>query len=210
MDVGKKCLLIAILGMILALVSSPFVINMAFTGRPFVTFISKKVLIEVPPDEYGPISRTITHMEKIMGPVTLNSSKGEEYKVSLNIVTNDTVNVLIFCLNSSDIIQKSFNAGNYTDDIRITGVGSYVLNATNTGNSAVKATFKITESWRYETTEWEEQIDLLKTVVAPIWFALGIVMLVYSLIKLRREAKKTYPEAAEEAAVTGYVEVDDE
>ncbi|MCX8184028.1 MAG: hypothetical protein N3F08_06395 [Crenarchaeota archaeon] len=210
MDIGKKCLIMAIAGVILASVSSPFVVNMLFNGKPITVFTPKEVSIPFPPQEYGPVSKVITGMEKIMGPVSLNPGKWEKYKVSLNIVTNDTVNVLIFCLNSSDIIQKTFNAGNHTDDIMITANGTYVLNASTPDNSAIEATFKITESRFLRVTEWEEQVDILRTVGPSVGFIAGFAILVYSLVRLKREAETARPGAAGETFETGYVEVEED
>ncbi len=212
MDVGRKCLLMAIVGVILTLVSSPFVINMAFTGKPLITITLKEVLEPFPPNEYQ-LNHTIIVGAKKIGTFYLNPEreKIEQYRVSLNIVTNGTINLLIFRMNSTDTIQNSFNAGNHTiEDLRITGEGIYVLNATSTGNSTVNAAFKITESWFIRTTEWEEQIDLMRTLGSSIGFAIGLVMIVYSLITLRREAKKAYPETAEETRGLGYTEFEEE
>jgi len=210
MDVGKKCLLMAIVGVIFIFVSSPFVINMVFTGKPITTLTAKEVLKPFPPQEYGPISRNITGMEKIMA-VHLNPERGEQYKVGLSVSTNGTVNVLVFCLNSTDTIQNTFNAGNHTiDNLAITRNGTYVLNATSVGNSVVKATFTITESWLLRVMEWEEQVDLLRTVGPSLCFTVGIAILAYSLIRLRREAGAAYPRAAGETGETGYLEVEED
>ncbi len=210
MDVGKKCLIMAIAGVILASVSSPFVANMVFTGKPITMVTSKEVLIPFPPQEYGPISKTITGMEKIM-EVSLNPARGEQYKVSLNVETNGTVNVLVFGKNSTSIIQNSFNTGNHTiDNLMITGEDVYVLNATTTGNGVVKATFKITESWLHKDIKWEEQVDLLRTVGPSLGFIAGLVILVYSLVRLRREAEAAHPSAAEETFGARYVEVEED
>ncbi|MBO3831976.1 MAG: hypothetical protein FGF51_01120 [Candidatus Brockarchaeota archaeon] len=209
MDVGKKCLIMAIVGVVLASVSSPFVVNMLFNGKPITMFIPKEVLIPSQPQEYGPFSKVITGMEKIT-EVSLNPARGEQYKVSLNVETNGTINILVFAKNSASIIQDSFNAGNHTRDLMISANGTYVLNATSTGNSAVEATFKITESWFLRVTEWEEQVDILRTVGPSVGFAAGLAILVYSLIRLRREAEGAQPEAAGGNFETGYVEVEED
>jgi hypothetical protein len=209
MDVGKKCLLMAIAGVILVLTSSPFVINMVFTGKPITMFTAKEVLKPSPPQEYGPISRAITGMEKVM-EVYLNPARGEQYSVSLNVVTNGTINVLVFRVNNTDMIQNSFNAGNYSVNLGIARNGTYVLNATSVDSSVVKATFKITESWLLRVMEWEEQVDLLRTVGPSVGFVVGIATLAYSLIKLRKEARAAYPKAAGETGETGYVEVEED
>ncbi|MBO3841473.1 MAG: hypothetical protein FGF48_03535 [Candidatus Brockarchaeota archaeon] len=209
MDVGKKCLIMAIVGVVLASVSSPFVVNMLFNGKPITMLTPKEVLIPFQPQEYGPFSKVITGMEKIT-EVSLNPARGEQYKVSLNVETNGTINILVFAKNSASIIQESFNAGNHTRDLMISANGTYVLNATTPDNSAVKATFKITESWFLRVTEWEEQVDILRTVGPSVGFAAGLAILVYSLIRLRREAEGARPEAAGGTFETGYVEVEED
>ncbi|MBO3809044.1 MAG: hypothetical protein FGF50_05555 [Candidatus Brockarchaeota archaeon] len=209
MDVGKKCLIMAIVGVILASVSSPFVVNMLFNGKPITMLTPKEVLIPSQPQEYGPLSKVITGMEKIM-EVPLNPARGEQYKVSLNVVTNGTINILVFAKNSASINQTSFNAGNHTRDLMISVNGTYVLNATTADNSAVEATFKITESWFLRVTEWEEQVDILRTVGPSVGFAAGLAILVYSLIRLRREAEGARTEAAGGTFETGYVEVEED
>jgi len=184
MDVGKKCLLMAVVGVILAVVSSPFVINMVFTGKLITVFTGREVL-EPSVLEYPLSPRIINSMERI-GMFYFNPERGEQYRISLNVVTNGTINVLIFRTNSTGMIQNSFNAGNHTiEDLMITDEGVYIFNATNIGNNAVNATFRIKESWLVRLTEWEEQIDLLRTVMPAAGFAAGIIMLAYSLIKLR-------------------------
>lgn len=208
MDIGKKCLIMAIAGMILASVSSPFIVNMLFNGKPITMLTPKEVLIPLQPQEYGPISKVITGMEKIM-EVPLNPARGEQYKVSLNVATNGTINVLIFGKESSSIIQDSFNAGNHTRDLVITANGTYVLNATIPDNGSVEARFKITESWFLRVTEWEEEVDVLRTVGPSAGFAVGLAVLAYSLIRLRREAETARPEARE-TFETGYVEVEED
>ncbi|NHV98137.1 MAG: hypothetical protein HA496_00660 [Thaumarchaeota archaeon] len=209
MDIGKKCLIMAIVGMILASVSSPFVVNMLFNGKPITMLTPKEVSIPCPPQEYGPISKIITGMEKIM-EVPLNPTRGEQYKVSLNVATNGTINVLVFEKSSASIIQNSFNAGNHTKDLMITANGTYVVNATILDNSVVKATFKITESWLLKITEWEEQVDILKTVGSSMGFVFGLAILLYSLVRLRKEAETARPGKSREAFETGYVEVEEE
>lgn len=209
MDIGKKCLIMAIAGVILASVSSPFVINMLFNGKPITMLTPKEVSIPSAPQEYGPISKVITSMEKIM-EVPLNPARGEQYKVSLNVATNGTINVLLFGKNSASIIQDSFNAGNHTRDLMITANGTYVLNATTLDNSVVKARFKITESWSLRVAEWEEKVDIMRTVGPSVGFAVGLAVLVYSLVRLRKEAEAAPPGAAGETFKTGYVEVEED
>lgn len=209
MDVGKKCLVMAILGVVLITASSPFVITMVFTGKPFVVLAAKESLKPFPPQKYGPIPRTITGMEKIMDNIHLNPAKGEHYRVSLKAVTNGTINLMVFRMDGAYVIQHSLNAGNHTIDLQIKDEGVYALNATSVGDSTVNATFTIEESWSVKITEWEERVDLLKTAATSIGFAVGIIMLVYSPIKLRREIGTPHSDRTGEKRIVGY-EVEEE
>lgn len=216
MDIGKQCLIMAIVGAVLAGLSSPFVINMIFTGRPISTFVENEVLEPFPPNLYGPAFRIITNETSLPYSVMeFNLNPGgekQQYKVTLNVQTNDTTHVSIAIKNSTYIISDTFNAGNHTRELQITSRGLYVLNVTSTNSRTVSVGFKITESWSYVKKELEEQLDLLKTAGSIIGFVAGIAILISALVKLRRAAREARPATTRRTAgkQPRYVEVEEE
>jgi hypothetical protein len=216
MDIGKKCLFMAVAGALLTGLSSPFIINMIFTGRLITTFIETEVLEPFPPNIYGPTSRIINWnaifpyqiMEFDLNP----SGEKQQYKVTLNVQTNDTTHVAIAIKNSLYTISDTFSAGNHTRELQIASGGRYVLNVTSTNNKTVSASFKITESWYYSNKELVEQLDLLKTAGSTIGFVAGFIIMIGALVKLRRAAKEARPIKTQRATEKRprYVEVEEE
>lgn len=209
MDVGKKCLFIAGAGALLIIISAPFVIKMAFMGGPLTNIVFKEVLEPSEPNVYWTGPKIIMDMKMVM-EFHLNPKRGEQYMVSLNSVTNGTIDALIFKKNSTNCFQSSFkfNAGNNTiENLEITEEGIYALNATSADGKAVNATFRVIESWSILVSEFKEETDLLGTFGSLVAFATGIVLLIYSLIRLRKEAGRPYSEATGES---GYVEIEEE
>lgn len=215
MDVGKKCLIMAIAGALLAAISSPFVIKMIFTGKPITNFFETEVLEPFSPNVYGPAFRIITNntilpytiMEFDLNP----GVEKQQYKVTLNVQTNDTTHISISSRNSTYTIVDTFNAGNHTRELQITNRGRYVLNVTNTANKTISSNFKITESWYYNKKELKEQLDLLKTAGSIIGFIAGITILISALVKLRKAAREARPEITRRTGKKpSYVEVEEE
>ncbi|MEM2087497.1 MAG: hypothetical protein QXF52_02330 [Thermoproteota archaeon] len=216
MDVGKKCLIMAGVGTLLAIFSAPFVIYMIFTGRLITTFVETDVLEPFPPNIYGPASRIINRnatfpysvMEFNLNP----GGEKQQYKVTLNVQTNDTTHISISRRNSAYAIADTFNAGNHTREIQITSIGLYVLNVTSTDNRTISASFKVTESWYYNKKELVGQLDLLKTAGSTIGFVAGLVILVGALVKLRRAAREARPATTRRTGgkQPSYMEVEEE
>lgn len=215
MDVGKQCLIMAVVGALLAAISSIFVINMIFTGRPITSFFETEVLEPFSPTIYGPVSRIITN-ETIL-PYTIMEfdlnpgGEKQQYKVTLNVQTNDTTNISISSRNSTYTIVDTFNAGNHTRELQITSRGRYVLNVTHTANKTISVSFKVIESWYYNRKELKEQLDLLKTAGSTIGFIAGIAILISALVKLRKAAREARPEITRRTGKQpSYVEVEEE
>ncbi|MEM1557948.1 MAG: hypothetical protein QXR44_02535 [Thermoproteota archaeon] len=210
MDIGKKCLIMGILGALLAAISSPFLIYMVSTGKYFETLVERPTE-PYPWNTFGPEFRVISNntvfpykvMEFILRP------EGKEgYKVTLNINTNGTINVSISSKNSTLNILYTFNAGNWTREPQISSGGHYVLNVTNIEGKNVNAEFKVTEYYSIKKTELA--VDVLKTAGASLGFIAGIALLVGALVKLRRAAREARPETAERTVKRRYVEVEEE
>lgn len=216
MDVGKKYLIMAVVGAVLAGLSSPFVINMIFTGRLITTFVEIDVLEPFSPNIFGPafriINRNATFPYSVMEFNLNPGGEKRQYKVTLNVQTNDTTHISISIKNSAYIIADTFNAGNHTRELQITSIGLYVLNVTGTNNRTVSASFKVTESWYYNKKELVEQLDIFKTAGSIIGFVAGLVMLVGALVKLRRAAREARPATTRRTGgkQPGYVEVEEE
>jgi hypothetical protein len=206
MDVGRKCLLLAVLGALLTIFSSPFITFMLLNGRPFTSIVGKDVLNEVK-NVWGPFHMTVRGTERVT-EFSLDPGGKLQYRVALNVETNGTINVSVSKRDGSDTILDAFNEGNHTKELQIGGAGVYVLNVTSTGNKTVGATFKITESWFIEAKEWEEQLDALRTFGSSAAFISGIIMLAYALVELRRAVKTAYSSTSEGQAA--YVEVEEE
>jgi len=216
MDIGKKCLIMAVAGALLTGLSSPFVINMIFTGRLISTFVETEVLEPFPPNIYGPAFRVITNETSLPYSVMefkLNpEGDKQQYKVVLNVNTNNTINVALSSKNSTYTILDIFNSGNYTRNLQITSGGLYVLNVTGTNNRTVGVSFKVTESWYYNRKELVEQLDLLKTAGSTIGFVAGFIIMISALVKLRRAARETRPVTTRRTTEKQprYVEVEEE
>jgi len=209
MDIGKKCLIMGILGALLAIASSPFLIYMVFTGRYFETLV-EKTTEPYPWNTFGE-SRIISNntdfpckvMEFILSP------EGKEgYKVILNVNTNGTINVSISSKNSTLNVLHTFNAGNWTRELQISSDGHYVLNVINIEGNRVNAEFRVTEYYSIKKTEIT--MDIPKTAGALLGFIAGIVLLVGALVKLRKAVREARPETARTTAKSRYVEVEEE
>jgi hypothetical protein len=206
MDVGRKCLLLAVLGALLTIFSSPFITFMLLNGRPFTSIVGKDVLNEVK-NVWGPFHMTVGGTEHVM-EFSLDPGGKLQYRVVLNVETNGTINVSVSKRNGSDIILDAFNEGNRTRELRIVSSGVYVLNVTSTGNKTVGAVFKITESWFIKGKEWEEKLDALRTFGSSAAFLAGVIMLVYALVGLRRAVKAARPPTTRGQPT--YIEVEEE
>lgn len=215
MDIGKKCLIMGLVGAILAISSSVFVIHMVFKGGPIDTPVEKTTLEPYPPNIFGPVFRVIDNktifpynvMECILSP----REGKERYKVLLNVETNGTINVSVLSRNSTFSSIHTFNSGNHTVELQISSPGNYLLNITETRSNKVSVKFKIIESWYYKKTEVVYELDFLKTMGSIIGFILGISLLIGALIKLRKATRETRPEVVEKTVVRRrYVEVEEE
>ncbi|MEM2287266.1 MAG: hypothetical protein QXS51_05765 [Thermoproteota archaeon] len=215
MDIGKKCLIMGIVGAIIAASSSVFVLYMVFKGGPIETPVEKKTLEPFPPNVFGPVFKIIDNRTIFPYNViecVLSPGEGKErYKVLLNVETNGTINVLVSSKNSTFNIIHTFNSGNHTMELQISSSGVYLLNVTDIGNNKVSARFKMVESWYYEKTEIVFELDFLKTVGSIIGFILGISLLVGALVKLRKAIREARPETVEKTAIRRkYVEIEEE
>lgn len=215
MDIGKKCLIMGIIGAVLAIFSSPFVIYMVFTGRPFETIVEKKTLEPYSSTVLGPVIETID--ENISLPYNVAEftlSPGgikKQYKAVLNVETNGTIHISIYSKqNSTFRILHAFGTGNYTRGLEIPSVGVYGLNVTNIGSETVEAKFKIVESWYYEVLKLTVEPDLVKTVVPPVLFVIGIAILLIALVKMRKAAREAKPVAEKKVVKRRYIEVEEE
>jgi hypothetical protein len=206
MDVGRKCLLLAVLGALLTIFSSPFITFMLLNGRPFISIVEKDVLNEVE-NVWGPFHMIVEGTEHVT-EFSLDPEGKLQYRVALNVETNDTINVSVSRRDGSDTILDAFNEGNHTKELQIGGAGIYMLNVTSTGNKTVGATFKITEYWYIEAKEWEQQLDVLRTFGSSAAFIAGVIMLVYALVGLRRAVEAARPPTARGQPT--YIEVEEE
>lgn len=210
MDIGKKCLIMGILGALLAVISSPFIIYMVSTGRYFEMLVEKSTE-PYPWNTFGPefrvISNTTDFPYKVMEFVLSPEGK-EGYKAILNVNTNGTIGVSISSKNSTLNILHTFNAGNWTRELQISSGGHYVLNVTSIEGKKVDAGFKVTEYYSIKKTEFA--VDVLKTAGAFLGFIAGIALLAGALIKLRKAAREARPETAERTVKRRYVEVEEE
>jgi hypothetical protein len=215
MDVGKKCLIMSVLGAVLAIASSPFVIYMVFSGRPFEAIVEKKTLEPYSSTVLEPVLKTIdetTGLPYNVAEFTLSPGEyKQQYKAVLNVETNGTLHICIYSKqNSTFRILHAFNVGNYTIGLEIPRAGVYGLNVTSVGSEKVRAKFKLKESWYYEMLKPTVELDLLKTAVPPVLFVIGIAILSIALVKMRRAAKEAKPIAEEKAVRQRYIEVEEE
>lgn len=215
MDIGKKYLIMGVIGAILTIFSSIFVLYMAFKGGPIDMPVEKKTLEPYLPNIFGPIFRVMDNktifpynvMEFILSP-----GEGRKcYKVLLNVETNGTISVLVSSKNSTFNFAQTFNAGNHTVDLQISDGGTYLLNVTEIESNKVGAKFQIIESWCYEKIEIVFELDFLRTVGSIIGFIVGISLLAGALIRLRKAAREARPEIVKKTVTQRrYVEVEEE
>lgn len=215
MDIGKKCLVMSILGAVLAIASSPFVIYMIFSGRPFEVVVEKKTLEPYSSTVLGPVLETINETMSLPYNVAeFTLSPGgikQQYKAVFNVETNATVHILIYSKqNSTFRIPHVFNAGNYTRELEIPSAGIYGLNVTGIGSGNVRAKFKLVESWYYERLKLVVELDLIKTVVPLVLFVIGIAILLIALVKMRKAAREAKPVAEKKVVKRRYIEVEEE
>jgi hypothetical protein len=215
MDIGKKCLIMGIVGALLAAVSSPLIIYMVFTGRFFEALVEKTTLKPYPPNVFQSGLRIINNRTIFPYTVlefTLSPEQGrEQYRVILNVETNGTIHTSISIRNNTLNIMDTFNSGNNTRELQVTSRGIYVLNVTGIGSEQIGAKFKVIESWYYAYKNWVPEIDLLRTLGGPAGFTAGIAMLIGSLVKLRKAAREARPTTTEKtAARRRYLEVEEE
>ena len=213
MDIGKKCLIMSVLGAVLAIASSPFVIYMVFSRRPFEAIVEKKTLEPYSSTVLGPVLKTIdetTSFPYNVAEFTLSPGEyKQQYKAVLNVETNGTLHVFIYSKQNSTFgISHAFNAGNYTRELEIPSAGVYGLNVTSIGSEKVEAKFKLKESWYYERLKLTVELDPLRTVATPVLFVIGIAILLIALVRMRRAAREAKPVAEKTAA--RYVEVEEE
>ncbi|MGQ9478968.1 MAG: hypothetical protein ACUVQ0_02965 [Thermoproteota archaeon] len=208
MDVGKKYLIMAIIGTILSGVSSPFVISMIFMGHPFITYVEVESWKNLT-DTY--FKHLVVNGSCTVIEILLDSTDKEDYKVYLNVDTNTTVETLFRKKDGGDNgLENTFYTGNNTAVLQINNpVGNYVLEITDTFNKKAEVNLKIIVSWRSQSMKQEERIDILRTVGFPVAFIAGIALLIASLIRLRKAAREAIP-ATKEAAKPRYIEVEEE
>ncbi|MEM3712451.1 MAG: hypothetical protein QXR97_02825 [Thermoproteota archaeon] len=215
MDIGKKCLIMGVVGTILAISSSVFIVHMIFKGGPIDMPVEKTILEPFLPNVFGPVFRVIDNrtifpynvMEFVLSP----GEGRKNYKVLLNVETNGTISLSVSSKNSTFSSIQTFNAGNNTVELQISSSGTYLLNVTDIKSNRVSAKFKIIESWHYEKTEIVYEVDFLRTGGSIAGFIVGISLLVGALIKLRKAAKEARPEVVEKTvARRRYIEVEEE
>jgi len=214
MDIGRKCLIMGMVGAIIAIFSSIFVLDMIFRGRPIDMPVERKILEPFPPNIFGPIYSIIDNKTvpyKVM-EIVLNPGEGREnYKVLLKVETNGTIDVLVSSINSTFNFIKTFNAGNHTEELHILKSGTYLLNVTDIKGDKVGTKFKIVESWYYRKIEIVFEPDLIKTVGSIVGFILGISLLVSALIRLRKEIREARLGTVEKSKTQRrYIEVEEE
>lgn len=215
MDIGKKCLVMGVIGAILTIFSSVFVIYMIFKGGPIDMLVERKTLEPFPPSIFGPVYRVIDNrtilpynvMELILSP----GEGKERYRVVLNVETNSTIHISVSGKDNNFNLLLTFSAGNHTADIPVSKRGTYLLNVTGVESDSVGVKFKIIESWYYGKVEMVPQLDSLKTIGSIIGFITGISLLAGALIRLRKAIREARPEIVERTATRQrYLEVEEE